>query len=271
MLKNVLSLLLSRFYSKKESELVGHQAMPSNQYTRLVSNGTIGSEWTAQAFSGIAAYDGYLFFAGTSTSAVPIVGIASSGASSNLTFPWLGARLSTTIPVTKGASWTVQGSNMEEVIIDLTPTIGGGYHRSFVSAVCKRGELCRLKALSLFLPRSSFRTNPNGSAAKHIHQRGFSSQTARQNTFLQGMVTWVSTSLTRAQITALIFTRSGRMEKSSQEKLLDSQLARAISLFQVSSPLRKVIESLLAVPSQRCGSHRRWGANSNLFTGGALC
>lgn len=126
MLKNVLSLLLSRFYSKKESALVGHQAMPSNQYTRLVSNGTIGSEWTGQAFSGIAAYDGYLFFAGTSTSSVPIVGIASSGASSNLTFPWLGARLSTTIPVTKGASWTVHGSNMEEVIIDLTPTIGGG-------------------------------------------------------------------------------------------------------------------------------------------------
>ena len=28
MLKNVLSLLLSKFYSKKESELVGHQAMP---------------------------------------------------------------------------------------------------------------------------------------------------------------------------------------------------------------------------------------------------
>lgn len=168
MLKNVLSLLLSRFYSKKESALVGHQAMPSNQYTRLVSNGTIGSEWTGQAFSGIAAYDGYLFFAGTSTSSVPIVGIASSGASSNLTFPWLGARLSTTIPVTKGASWTVQGSNMEEVIIDLTPTIGG-YLRSIVSAICKRGELC-LSRLSLYLPRSSCRTNPNGLAVKQTSQ-----------------------------------------------------------------------------------------------------
>lgn len=169
MLKNVLSLLLSRFYSKKESALVGHQAMPSNQYTRLVSNGTIGSEWTGQAFSGIAAYDGYLFFAGTSTSSVPIVGIASSGASSNLTFPWLGARLSTTIPVTKGASWTVQGSNMKEVIIDLTPTIGGGYLRSIVSAICKRGELC-LSRLSLYLPRSSCRTNPNGLAVKQTSQ-----------------------------------------------------------------------------------------------------
>jgi hypothetical protein len=29
MLKNVLSLLLSKFYSKQESELVEHQAMPN--------------------------------------------------------------------------------------------------------------------------------------------------------------------------------------------------------------------------------------------------
>lgn len=169
MLKNVLSLLLSRFYSKKESALVGHQAMPSNQYTRLVSNGTIGSEWTGQAFSGIAAYDGYLLFAGTSTSSAPIVGIASRGASSSLTFPWQGARLSTTIPVTKGASWTVQGSDMKDVIIELTPTIGGGYLRSIVSAICKRGELC-LSRLSLYLPRSSCRTNPNGLAVKQTSQ-----------------------------------------------------------------------------------------------------
>ena len=143
--------------------------------------------------------------------------------------------------------------------------IGGGYNHFIWRA------LSCLRALSLFSPRSSFRTNPNGSAAKHTHQRGFSSQTARQNTFLQGMVTWVSTSLTRAQITELIFTRSGRMEKSSQEKLLDSQLARAISLFQVLYPLRKVIESLSTVPSQSYGSRQRWGANSNLSTGGALC
>ena len=33
MLKNVLSLLLSKFYSKQESEAVGHQAMPSPSNT----------------------------------------------------------------------------------------------------------------------------------------------------------------------------------------------------------------------------------------------
>ena len=29
MLKNILSLLLSKFYSKQESEAVGHQALPA--------------------------------------------------------------------------------------------------------------------------------------------------------------------------------------------------------------------------------------------------
>lgn len=191
MLKVLLSLLLSKFYSKKEASIVGHQAMPSNQYTRLVSNGTIGSEWTAQAFSGVAAYDGYLFFAGTSTSAVPIVGIATAGASSNLTFPWLGARLSTTIPIAKGESWTVQGSSMEEVIIDLTSTIGGGYLRSVVSAVFKRGESC-LSNLSLCLPRSPLRIDPSGLVTKQC-------QTMQQNglyTHLKALMANISRRLT---------------------------------------------------------------------------
>lgn len=266
-LKSLIQRLLD---SRTTPEEAAHNAMPSNVYTRLVDSGTIGSEWTAQAFSGVAAFDGYLYLAGTSTSAVPIIGISSAGVTSNLTFPWEGARLATSIPIAKGRTWTVQGSNLKDVIIDLTKTIGGGYLRSFVSAITKRGELC-LSRLSLCLPRSSFRTNPSGSAANPIHQSGFSSQTARQNTFLQGMVTWVSTSLTRAQITALIFTRSGRMEKSSQEKLLDSLLVPRTSLSQVLFPLRKAIALLSPVPSQSFGSHQQWGVNTNLQTGGALC
>lgn len=55
MLKNVLSLLLSRFYSKKESELVGHQAMPKlSQYIDLTSNATANVENTY-----VAPTDGY--------------------------------------------------------------------------------------------------------------------------------------------------------------------------------------------------------------------
>lgn len=55
MLKNVLSLLLSKFYSKQEAELVGHQAMPKlSQYIDLTSNATANVENTY-----VAPTDGY--------------------------------------------------------------------------------------------------------------------------------------------------------------------------------------------------------------------
>ena len=140
MLKNVLSLLLSKFYSKQESSLVGHQAMPSQRYTRLVSNGTIGPEWTVNAFSGVASYDGYVQVTGTSTTSAPIVGLFTAGAAVNLTFPWTGARLTATIPIAKGDTWTVQGSSLKEVNIDLAFTIGGGYKT--LKRLLQGGGLC---------------------------------------------------------------------------------------------------------------------------------
>lgn len=160
MLKQLLQLLLN---TKTTPEEAAHSAMPSDKYTRLVDNGTIGSEWTVQAFSGIAAYDGYLFFAGTSTSAVPIVGIATAGCASNLTFPWEGARLATTIPIAKGQTWTVQGSSLKDVIIDLSKTVslGGGYNLFLWRA------LSCLRPSFNYLPRSFCKAKNSGLAVKH--------------------------------------------------------------------------------------------------------
>lgn len=124
MLKQLIQLLLNTRTTPEEAT---HSTMPSDKYTRLVDNGTIGSEWTGSAFSGIAAYDGYLYFAGTSTSAVPIIGVFAAGYASHLTFTWEGSRLTTTIPIAKGQSWHVQGSSLKDVTINLTKTIGGGY------------------------------------------------------------------------------------------------------------------------------------------------
>ena len=47
MLKNILSLLLSKFYSKQESEAVGHQAMPSTQNVALTPTTTSIDGWGA--------------------------------------------------------------------------------------------------------------------------------------------------------------------------------------------------------------------------------
>lgn len=185
MLKQLLQLLLN---TRTTPEEAAHSAMPSDTYTRLVDNGTIGSEWTAQAFSGIAAYDGYLFFAGTSTSAVPIVGIATAGCASNLTFPWEGARLATTIPIAKGQTWTVQGSSLKDVIIDLSKTVslGGGYN-SFVW----RALSC-LRALSNYLQRGFCKINIQTSLINAdqvpVHKARQSQETARRISWLHSQV-----------------------------------------------------------------------------------
>ena len=77
MLKNVVSLLLSRFYSKQESELVGHQAMPElSQYIDLTSNATTNVENTY-----VAPTDGYFVCAtkGGELSGVNVWGTLDAG------------------------------------------------------------------------------------------------------------------------------------------------------------------------------------------------
>lgn len=139
MLKQWLSLLLSKFYSKKEAALVAHQAMPSGSVITLVDNGTIGPDWTGSAFSGIAPEDGYLTFSGTSTTDVPIVGMGASSVLVSLTYPWTGARLSASLPIAKGAAWNVQGSSMKDVVITFISCIGGD--KCFIQLV-RRASIC---------------------------------------------------------------------------------------------------------------------------------
>jgi hypothetical protein len=65
MLKSLLSLLLSKFYSKQESELVGHQAMPSDTWTAISLNSTSIGSWGAIG-QYTAPSDGYIQFQGES-------------------------------------------------------------------------------------------------------------------------------------------------------------------------------------------------------------
>ena len=66
MLKNILSLLLSKFYSKQESELVGHQAMPSSTWTAISLSQTTSDSWTPIG-SYTAPNDGYIQLQGEAT------------------------------------------------------------------------------------------------------------------------------------------------------------------------------------------------------------
>lgn len=137
MLKNILSLLLSKFYSKKESEAVGHQAMPGDNTVNLVSNGNVGSAWTDNAFSGVAASDGYLYFGATADNGSPTIDVFCGDIGTTLDFPQDGTRMSATLPLRKGSDWRVQGSKLKSVEITLIKTIGGGGHKLLRTLFCK--------------------------------------------------------------------------------------------------------------------------------------
>lgn len=126
MLKNVLSLLLSRFYSKKESELVGHQALPSANGTYLFSNKSV-SNWGTVS-TGVAPYDGFLVLNanGDGTSDSASIFVATPCVKSMITFPFPSAGCSTWAPIAKGEAWAVQGSSAKQISLELCKTIGGG-------------------------------------------------------------------------------------------------------------------------------------------------
>lgn len=58
MLKNILRLLLSKFYSKKESELVSHQAFPSDSEIGIYLAPSDGE--TIKELTYVPPYDGYI-------------------------------------------------------------------------------------------------------------------------------------------------------------------------------------------------------------------
>lgn len=82
MLKSLLSLLLSKFYSKKESELVGHQAMPNVSETSVTE---IELQTGNGSYAYTAPYDGYFNVEMTAGSSINIWGACPMGASSSQT------------------------------------------------------------------------------------------------------------------------------------------------------------------------------------------
>lgn len=265
MLKQLLQLLLN---TRTTPEEAAHNAMPSNAYTRLVDNGTIGSEWTNQAFSGIAAHDGYLYFAGTSTSAVPIIGISTAGVASNLTFPWEGARLATTIPIAKGQTWTVQGSSLKDVIIDLSKTVslGGGYSR-----IIWRALSC-LRVLSNYSPRSFYKANPNGLHPKAFQKGGWSCHLRLLNISLLTMDTLAFTKTLQTQGNLLMFMPLTQLIPSLQgfAWALRKDLLHTQKLFLLEKAARS-LSLMMQIQSKNYGFRRLSVAINNPGVGGALC
>lgn len=166
MLKNVLSLLLSKFYSKKESELVGHQAMPSSQSISITPTvNSVGDEVATVATFNAQA-DGFVIVRATTDGAPASRLILSSYVSTYIFNNSAGGTIATFIPIAKGIQCTVQGRNLKNIVISLYKTIWGV--QTFKDALLQGGGLC-LNSLSSSLRRSFCRVKDRGFNTQSVH------------------------------------------------------------------------------------------------------
>lgn len=126
MLKSLLSLLLSKFYSKQESELVGHQAMPSTQNVALTPTTTSIDGWGAVC-NGVAPTDGFACIRFTADTATCIASAQTPNINVFTTPQVAGDLLLCACPIAKGQVFKLCAREAKNIDCWFTKTIGGGY------------------------------------------------------------------------------------------------------------------------------------------------
>lgn len=159
MLKNVLSLLLSKFYSKQESELVGHQAMPSSSVVRLTPKTTTIDGWDS-VFDGVASTDGFACLRFTADSVYCIASAQTENINVFTTPQVAGDILLCACPVAKGQVFTLCARQAKNIECWFTKTIGG--YQTLKKLILQGGGLCCLKHSYSSLRRSSWLARRSG-------------------------------------------------------------------------------------------------------------
>lgn len=125
MLKSLLSLLLSKFYSKQESEAVGHQAMPSVSAISLSPITSSVTDW-APVYEGIAPTDGYAAIIFTADTDNCIAAAQTTNINTFSTPQVKGDVLMAACPVAKGQPFGLYAREAHDIACWFTKTIGGG-------------------------------------------------------------------------------------------------------------------------------------------------
>lgn len=272
MLKNVLSLLLSRFYSKKESELVGHQAMPSPSNTVITPS--IKTECTtwSDAHIGIAPADGYLYVTGRTTNTDGFLQISSDTTEiAATTFRNTDKDIRLLFPLAKGQAMKVTAKSLKSIYLRFSSSIGG--YQTLKKLILQGGGLCCLSHWFSSLRRRSLQVR-RGGLLNNVTCRfrillPFLFQTIQPCilTFLQQTVCWCWRNLVRQEIVIWKLTRAERDLTSINPVLeftKDSQY-RLIEVKQFLSRQLLLIEEII----QLCTLSRST-AKVKLGLGGAL-
>lgn len=169
MLKNILSLLLSKFYSKKESALVASLALPDKSVSTSVSVTSGRDEY-------VAPNDGYLEFITT----VPNNGINLYGQvlqTSN--YPREGRAAKLFVPIAKGKKIIFEVAADTSVTFYALVGVWGGVS-TLKKLILQGGGLC-LNSLSSSLRRSSLSIRKDKSLLS-LHQFSINTRSTRQVT-----------------------------------------------------------------------------------------
>lgn len=145
LLKSLIQRLL---HSRTTPEEAGHSAMPSATKTTFLSKDeAVGSWGTLNA--GTAPADGYLFVNASAEDSTNSEVRAQLGNLFHVSAQAPAPKgLGVTIPMSKGASYTVEGAFVSHITVGFVKAIGGGYNR-----LVWRTLSC-LRALSNFSQRS---------------------------------------------------------------------------------------------------------------------
>ena len=259
-LKSLIQRLLD---SRTTPEEAAHSAMPSSSYVTVIA--TAVQAWGEMA-KGVATFDGFVRVSARATSSNANVRVTNDTAAmfSQTEATASGQTQGVFVPVAKGDSWSVYGTNRDNVVVRLVKTVGGGYN-----ILVWRAVLC-LKPSFNYSLRNFLRISLSGLADKHFHPAGSTSLLPSHSMFRQVTASWDFISRLITLTKRLTYTPMAPAEALSLVPRFQRRQRTATQSLE-QSPLRKVTVLLSAVHSLSYGSHQRWEANSNLSTGGALC
>ena len=127
MLKTYLQALLSRFYSKKEGDVISNLSAPSNS-SRMVFQGKTTSNWQ-RLFSEVAPCDGFVYVkyqASVSNNAYYTISLGGSNTLIAVSAPICtnSGQYDDYLRVTKGQEYVVSGHNLSKIQVFFLPSIG---------------------------------------------------------------------------------------------------------------------------------------------------
>lgn len=157
LIKSLIQRLLD---SRTTPEEAGHSAMPSTSY--ITPTATAVQAW-GQMAQGVAPFDGFVRASARASNTSSNIRVTNDTATvfAQSEGTATGQTQGVFVPVAKGDSWTVYGTNRDNVVVRLVKAIGGGY-KHFV-----RRALPCLRPSFNYLPRSFCKAKNSGLAVKH--------------------------------------------------------------------------------------------------------